>query len=85
MTPTDRQLRILRLLVAGVKLEPSSSTTKYELTITSPSVGPATLLEMKKAGWLEQDAAGTWHVTPRGRDQAEVKAHVRNFITEVSG
>lgn len=86
--PTPQQLRILRLLAAGVQLhDPDHEGGKYRLLLSNNLAGTVqarTVGAMLTAGWILDGVGGQWALTPAGRAHAEVNTFVRSFAEELA-
>lgn len=86
--PTPQQLRILRLLAAGMKLrDPERKGGRYLLQLNKATAGlvqARTIGAMLSAGWILEGVGGEWALTPQGRAHAEVHTFVRHFAEELA-
>lgn len=84
MTPTPAQLRLLKLIVAGVRLHaPAETSKKCQLLLNGVEIATTQqrlVAPMIAAKWLALDPVSrVYQLTPAGRAQTEVGTFVRHF------
>lgn len=87
IAPTPSQLRILRLMAAGVVLQPADRT-QARLVVNGVQAGivrAKTVTTLLNNRWVVFDQSRErYTITPDGRSRAEVHTFVRAFVQETT-